>query len=111
MPWRIRDRATFEALRRSEARARCGPVTVTYAPVGTAPVPRVAYAVGKRAGNAVTRNRIRRRLRAAAGDTAGLPPGAYLVSAGPGAAEVPYDELQREVARAMKSASSKAVRS
>ena len=71
--WRIRDRATFEALRRAGTRARRGPVTVTYAAVGTAPVPRVAYAVGRRTGNAVIRNRLRRRLRAAVG-TAGAGP-------------------------------------
>ena len=106
MTWRIRDRATFEALRHSEARARRGPVTVTYAPVGTAPRPRVAYAIGKRAGSAVTRNRIRRRLRAAA-STADLRPGAYLVSAGPAAATLPYEELKSEVVRAMTAASTR----
>lgn len=109
MTWRIRDRATFEALRRSEARARRGPVTVTYAPVGTTPTPRVAYAVGKRTGSAVTRNRIRRRLRAAAASTADLRPGAYLVSAGPAAATLPYEELKSEVVRAMTAASTRSL--
>jgi ribonuclease P protein component len=80
-------------------------VTVTYAQVGTAPVPRVAYAVGRRAGNAVTRNRARRRLRAAVGAIAELAPGAYLVAAGPQVASMPYDELRKEVAQAMTSAS------
>lgn len=103
--WRIRDRATFDALRRSEARARRGAVTVTFAPVGSAHAPRVAFAVGKRVGNAVTRNRIRRRLRAAASGAAPLRPGAYLISAGPAAATMPYDELSRDVARALASAS------
>ncbi|HAM01006.1 MAG TPA: ribonuclease P protein component, partial [Acidimicrobiaceae bacterium] len=81
--WRIRDRATFEALRRSGARARRGSVTVTYSSVGAAPEPRIAYAVGRRAGTAVTRNRLRRRLRAAVGHAPRLAPGAYLVAAGP----------------------------
>lgn len=110
MVWRIRDRATFEALRRSEARARRGPVTVTYAPTGDAPEPRVAYAVGRRVGNAVTRNRLRRRLRAAVAGTEALRAGAYLVSGSPAAAALPYDELKREVARAMTSASEAARR-
>ena len=101
---RIHDRATFEALRRSNARARRGPVTVTYAEVGAMTLPRVGYAVGKRVGNAVTRNRLRRRLRAAAA-AAELRPGAYLVAAAPAAAGLPYDQLQKEVARAMTSAS------
>ncbi|MHB8681743.1 MAG: ribonuclease P protein component [Acidimicrobiales bacterium] len=103
MLWRIRDRATFEALRRSSERARRGAVTVTYAPVGEAPVPRVAYAVGKRVGNAVIRNRVRRRLRAAA-ETVELTPGAYLVAAGPGATGAAWDDLKRDVADAMTSA-------
>lgn len=107
MVWRIRDRATFEALRRSTARARRGALTVTYAPVGDAPQPRVGYAVGKRVGNAVARNRLRRRLRAAAGETGGtgdLALGAYLISAGPAAAALSYEELKREVASAMHAA-------
>jgi ribonuclease P protein component len=106
--WRIRDRATFEALRRSGARARRGPVTVTYAAVGAAPRPRVAYGVGRRAGKAVTRNRLRRRLRAAVGDVPGLAPGAYLVAAGPEAVEMEFEELKSQVAQAMTGASGRA---
>ena len=61
--WRVTDRATFEALRRSGRRARCGPVSVVYLPDGGDRA-RVGYAVGRRAGGAVERNRLRRRLRA-----------------------------------------------
>lgn len=57
--------------------------------------PRVAYAVGRRVGNAVVRNRVRRRLRAATrvhADT--LVPGrAYLVSAAGAAAASTYADL------------------
>lgn len=102
--WRIRDRATFEALRRSGRRARRGPVTVTYA-AGGAPHPRVAYAVGKRAGKAVVRNRLRRRLRSAVAGVAGLEPGAYLVAADPGASGLSYEDLRTQVAAAMTAAS------
>ncbi|HUY64841.1 MAG TPA: ribonuclease P protein component [Acidimicrobiales bacterium] len=108
MLWRIRDRTTFEALRRSGKRARRGSVTVTYLLDAEAPVPRVAYAVGKRVGNAVVRNRLRRRLRAAAGEAQGpdraLAPGAYLISVGPAAGSLTYEELKREVAAAMTAA-------
>ena len=107
MVWRIRDRATFEALRRSGRRARRGPVTVTYAPVRSDPgaPARVAYAVGKRVGGAVERNRLRRRLRAIVAETAdGVPPGAYLIAAGPEAAGTGFEELKRTVAAAMTSA-------
>ena len=107
--WRIRDRATFEALRRSEARARRGSLTVTFVEAGSAPVPRVAYAVSRRVGNAVTRNRVRRRLRAAAATVTELRVGAYLVSAGPATANMSYEELRQDLARAMASASERPV--
>ena len=66
--WRVRDRATFRALARGRRR-RSGILEVTTAVVGarTEP-PRVAYAIGRNVGNAVVRNRTRRRLRAAVRD-------------------------------------------
>jgi ribonuclease P protein component len=103
--WRIRDRATFEALRHSGHRARQGPVTVTYATVGDAPEPRVAYAIGKRVGRAVVRNRLRRQLRAAVDDMAELRPGAYLVAVGPAATGLSYEDLRTKVVTAMTAAS------
>jgi len=105
--WRIKDRATFEALRHSGRRARRGPITVTYTPLGSTPgaQARVAYAIGKRVGGAVERNRLRRRLRAIVADVAtGVPPGAYLVAAGPEAGGIGFEELKRNVAAAMTSA-------
>ncbi len=107
MGWRIRDRTTFEALRRQGRRSTRGHVTVTFVAVGDAGVPRVAYAVGKRAGGAVVRNRLRRRLRASVAEaTRSLVPGAYLVAAGPEAADLPYEDLKAQVIAAMTSASS-----
>jgi ribonuclease P protein component len=104
--WPIRDRATFETLRRAGRRSRRGHVTVTFTQVGDDPVPRVAYAVGKRVGGAVVRNRVRRRLRAAVTDIAGtLRPGAYLVAAGREAAGQPFEDLKAHVTAAMTSAS------
>jgi ribonuclease P protein component len=79
---------------------------VTYSPVGAAPQPRVAYAVGKRVGGAVKRNHLRRRLRAAVAEVAAeVPPGAYLVAAGPEAGGIGFEELKRTVGAAMASAS------
>jgi ribonuclease P protein component len=53
----------------------------------------------------VVRNRLRRRLRAIVSGLAGaLPPGAYLVSAGPGATELSFDELRRAMSQAVWSA-------
>ena len=106
MAWRIRDRRTFEALRRHGQRARRGHITVTFAVQGGDVEPRVAYAVGKRAGGAVVRNGLRRRLRAVvAGISGSLEPGAYLVAAGREAAGLPYEDLKEQVTAAMTSAS------
>jgi ribonuclease P protein component len=108
MDGRIRDRTTFDTLRRSGHRGRRGPISVTFVAGDVDRVPRVAYAVGRRVGGAVVRNRLRRRLRAAVADSAGsIPPGAYLVSAGRDAVDLPYQDLKAYVTAAMTSASGK----
>lgn len=69
--------------------------------------PRVALAVGRGAGGAVARNRIRRRLRAALRElqAAGrLPGGAYLVGASPSAADHPWAELVADLDEAVAAA-------
>ncbi len=64
----------------------------------------MAYAIGKRVGPAVVRNRLRRRLRMIIREVAAtLPPGAYLIGAGPPAALSPYDELRTMVSQAIAS--------
>lgn len=65
---------------------------------------RVAYAVGKRFGGAVKRNRLRRRLRAAmrtveAGTT--LKPGAYLIIPGQRTPVLEYGELVETLKEAL----------
>jgi ribonuclease P protein component len=62
--------------------------------------PRVAFAVGRRAGGAVARNRARRRLREVA-RASSLPAGAWLIGAGPGVATASYAELSGWVASAV----------
>ena len=68
-----------------------GPITVTFVPGPAGEVGRVAYAIGRKVGGAVTRNRLRRRLRAVLVD---LQPGAYLINASPEAADVQFGELK-----------------
>lgn len=98
----IRDRATFIALRGSRRRVRRGTLTVSWVPGAPSDPARIAYAVGRKAGNAVTRNRVRRRLRAAARDCrSDLGPGAYLVGATARAATVPYPELKDSLGQAL----------
>lgn len=94
-PWRVRDRATFAALRRSGARRRVGPLSVTRLDpaAGGAPVAAVAYAIGRSVGGAVDRNRLRRRLRAVVAEL-DLAPGTYLIGAGPAAATLSHQELR-----------------
>ncbi|HZU74057.1 MAG TPA: ribonuclease P protein component [Acidimicrobiales bacterium] len=108
MVWRVRDRTTFSALRRAGARVRRGPVTVTFVSSGQSEPPKVAYAVGRKVGTAVRRNRLRRRLRAVVADLAPeMRPGAYLLSAAPEAAEVPFRELRAAVAEAVRAVGEK----
>lgn len=64
----------------------------------------MAYTIGRRVGPAVVRNRLRRRLRMIMRQAAAeLRPGAYLVSAAPAAADLPYVELEALVISILKS--------
>jgi ribonuclease P protein component len=121
--WRVRDRATFEALRRQGRRVRRGPVTVVHVPAEQLPVVgptahgarrpqshvRAAFAVSRKVGHAVVRNRLRRRLRAIVHElergavddgTTGLAPGAYLLTVRPEARALSYDDLRGDVTSA-----------
>ena len=94
---------------------RRGPVTVVHLPdpPPSGPPVRAAFGVGRKVGNAVVRNRVRRRLRSVLREledgtgidiadqpAARLAPGTYLLTVAPEAAELPYAELRRHVAAA-----------
>jgi ribonuclease P protein component len=68
--------------------------------------PHVAYAVGRRVGIAVVRNRVRRRLRAIVSTLGCARPslvhdGYYLVAVTPAAATMSYQALENDVAGAL----------
>ena len=94
--WRVRDRATFEALAGAR-RHRAGPVSLRHLSDGSDDPPRVAYAIGRRFGNAVERNRARRRLRAAVALESGelLPRWCLSVRGGPGRHDAPLSHAPR----------------
>jgi ribonuclease P protein component len=101
----IRSRRTFEQLRRTGRRGRSGPLTVSYLPQPSWDRPEVGYAIGRRVGNAVVRNRLRRRLRAIVSEEApNLPVGAYMVVASPGGPNLRYDELKVAMSQAVERA-------
>ncbi|WP_426570674.1 ribonuclease P protein component [Aquihabitans sp. McL0605] len=98
------DRRTFVALRASGIRVRRGPLSATYLAVDGDGATQVAYAITKRVGGAVERNRLRRRLRAVFADLAregrgAVPEGVLLVSAGPEASDRDPEELRNDVKR------------
>ena len=101
----IRSRRTFEQLRRTGRRGRSGPLTVSYLPQPRWDRPEVGYAIGRRVGNAVERNRLRRRLRAIVSEEApNLPVGAYMVVASPGGPNLRYEELKVAMSQAVERA-------
>lgn len=113
----ITDRATFRALSQRSHRANVPGLVVRARyradnepdrePRSDASVNehiRVSYAISRRVGTAVARNRLRRRLRAIidayhVGPHGPMLDGDYLFAAQPGLAEVPFAELSDRVTR------------
>lgn len=93
---RIQDRAAFVRLRHEGTRVRIDPLWCSFIPDPSATPTRAAFAIGRATGNAVARNRLRRRLKAilAASDP---PPGLLLIGARAGATELTFDQLRAVV--------------
>ena len=88
----VRSRETFADLRRSSSRGRSGPLSVSFVAHPEWDRSQVAYAVSRKVGNAVRRNRLRRRLRAIVAERmADLPVGAYQVRSSDGGPALDFD--------------------
>lgn len=96
---RIHQRALFRQLSQTPFRGAKGPVRAAFVlPEPQTSFPLVGYAISRRCGSAVVRNRLRRRMRAAAAAAAPeLRCGAYLVSSRPEAVSLGYEELAAAV--------------
>jgi ribonuclease P protein component len=75
-------------------------LTVSWLPDATEAGPTLAFAISKRVGNAVVRNRLRRRLRESARHMA-LPAGTYFIRANPAAAAMSFQDLSAHLSRAL----------
>ena len=106
-PLPVHGRSAFAELRRSRQRVFSGPVRVQFLPAPRAEeTRRFAYAVPRKVGTAVERNRCRRRLRAVVAETtASVPAGTYLVAIDQGVRDLPFQELRARVIEAMQRAS------
>ncbi|MFC7490580.1 MULTISPECIES: ribonuclease P protein component [unclassified Knoellia] len=98
-PHRLRKRSDFASAIRAPGATRAGSrILVVHANVTGSRAglpPRVGFVVSKAVGNAVVRNRTKRRLRAAmAGELAGIPAGVdIVVRAQPASAKATFTDL------------------
>ncbi len=100
----ISDRAVFDRLWSDGKQVRSRDFRVRFLTDDRRP-PRVAYAISRKVGNAVVRNKLRRRLRAAVGEYVDLSGGPFsdaVVVAFPTARELTYTEVQEQVLEIME---------
>jgi ribonuclease P protein component len=100
----VRGRRTFATVRSDGIRVRGGALSASFLPGTEADRLAVAYAIPKRVGGAVQRNRLRRRLRAVIADLTAdprimTPDGVLVVAAGPEARDRGSKELRNDVER------------
>ena len=95
---RIHERAVFARLRRDGSFVRSGPLWCSVLLDPTLSRPHVAYALGRPIGSAVSRNRLRRRLREiVATNESSMEPGWYLFGADAPALTLTFAQLSTDV--------------
>jgi ribonuclease P protein component len=102
----ISSRRTFAALGTSGRRGGSGVLRLRFlADTDGSAVRRVAYAIPRRTGGAVVRNRLRRRLRAAVDEVVDeMAPGAYLIAPDPAAVDAGFGELRDSLRQSLVAA-------
>jgi ribonuclease P protein component len=101
----LSSRRTFAALGARGQRGTTDLIRVRFLPSNDEGPREIAYAIPRRIGGAVVRNRIRRRCRAAVDALAGeLLPGAYLISPAGSCRAVPFEALLGSLRSSLASA-------
>ncbi len=106
MPGRVRTRRQFALFATPTGRGQSGPLRISFV-IGADEdlAVNVAYAISRKVGNAVTRNRIRRRLRSLVDNLIPQPyPGNYLIKCGLETGNLSYDELHLHLEQALSRA-------
>lgn len=101
---RLRHRQDFAAAYRTGAVFRSQLLVLRVRANPDTPVPRFGFAVGKRLGRAVARNRVKRRLRAAARESGARGGADVVVIARSRALTAPYPELYRALRALLREA-------
>jgi ribonuclease P protein component len=106
VPDRVRTRRQFALFASPTGRGQSGSLRISY--VAGSPDDQnvaVAYAISRKVGNAVVRNRIRRRLRALIDGLDPQPkPGKYLIRCGNETGKLSYDALQQHLNESLERA-------
>ena len=105
MPGRVHTRREFARFSSPTGKGQKGTLRVVFVETADDQGVRVAYAIGRQVGPAVTRNLIRRRLRAAMDELRPAPrPGLYLIKCARGTEKLTYDEITLHLQAALERA-------